>query len=357
MFIYATQSAFEINCCLLVDANDELEIAGLAVDVRLALRVEAVLVAVAHARLDLELEQLLLVHVLDIRTVVAHLLLRHLKATRSDLHGAHLGAAVALARARGRLHHRLVAHDLHEVARVHLLERDVQVHDDGAASGSLLLAFVAATEAAEASEAAKVTETAKVAEKADNNTTHQSITNGFTCFVRQTTTTTIFSSPGKRILATAAIGALLDALLARLVVYFPLVGVAEHLVGGRQVLELLLRLRIFLVLVRMELFGELAIRLLDLVEVSIALYAQYLVEVASIQQQQTSLKKVLICNCYHGETSCQLAYPACKTSTRQKRTTRHTARRSCVLILTATTQRAAVTAAATHEQSRDGWCE
>lgn len=52
----------KINC-LLFNSNDKLEITRIAVDMRLALGHERILVAVRHARLDLDLQELLFGHI------------------------------------------------------------------------------------------------------------------------------------------------------------------------------------------------------------------------------------------------------------------------------------------------------
>ena len=95
---------------LLADA--ELEVARLAVEMRLALGDERVHLSVAHSRLDFDLELLLLRLELHVRAVVAHLLLRHLEAARSQRLRLHLHAAVALAGPRRGSLHRLVSYHL-----------------------------------------------------------------------------------------------------------------------------------------------------------------------------------------------------------------------------------------------------
>lgn len=94
---------------------------------------------------------------LDVRTFVAHLLLRHLKSARTHLMCSHLHATIAATRARIWLGDGLVANDLNEVARVDLFETHMKIHGDVAASRTLIALFTTAATAAKRE---------KVAEKA-----------------------------------------------------------------------------------------------------------------------------------------------------------------------------------------------
>ena len=68
-------------------------------------------------------------NLLNVWTLVANLLLRHLESSRSELPGDHLLAAVAAPGALGRLHHRLVVGQLEK--------DDAEFHNESRTSARL----------------------------------------------------------------------------------------------------------------------------------------------------------------------------------------------------------------------------
>ena len=71
---------------------------------------ERILLVMNHSLFNLELQLPLLVDHFDLRTIVAHLLLRHLKASRPKLYRLHFLSTIAFSRARRLLGHWLVTY-------------------------------------------------------------------------------------------------------------------------------------------------------------------------------------------------------------------------------------------------------
>ena len=245
----------------LVEHDDD--VAGLEAGRLVALAGECDLLAVVHALVDVHLEYLALLDDLAARARATHVLgvdalalAVALAATRvyllihagaqlveydlcaaalacvALLHGARLAAASLALLA----HHVLLQRQLARRPVVQVLERDAQLMYH-------VLALVVATPAATAATAAAEEHLEQVHGRAE-----------------------------------AALGqaALLERLLAALVVELALLGVAEHLVRLRYVLELLGRVRLR-ILVRMVLERQLSVRLLQLVGRRVRLHIQQVV--------------------------------------------------------------------------------
>ena len=253
------------------------------------------LVAVYGARLQVDAQRSLVDYPLDVAALVAQL--------HESLDDEHKGehqhaphAAATLTSAERRHCFRLSQVETDALAAVDLFQCDVQIHNDVGSFRRLprVVEFFATAASTEASKA-----TERVAKWA----------------AKRIATTTA-----------AAVGIVsLDALFALLVEYGARVGVAERLVGSRQVLELLVGVRIVSVAIRMQLLGKASIGLLDVVGASVARQLEYFVEIASLFISSichTASHHMIMLNITILVTQrrCENVYPACSWPTNVKRT-------------------------------------